>query len=362
MKKTLVNEADAGNPYACLALAYFMQTGKELDMDIPEAVRWYERAADLGCARAHWELTRIYTEGLFVQPDSDVALAHMMRSAELGNADAQMALANEYLQGDKLPFDASAAFGWFLKAAEQGISLAKFDVGYMYAHGIGVRRSDTEAEMWFSSAALTGHADMFMDIGLSYEYGLNGINHNEVEAARWYKYGVDMGHEKCILCWNSVMKSLGGAVREPIADRMDRLGSTDSQREMDERAGAMETADELFDEGDIEGAYESYVHAARLGSPEAMFAQAMMRHQGIGVQRDDRDAIRLLSRAADAGSEDAQFYLARTYESSRFPTDDSQIVKLYSDAAYNGFLAAYYYLSKYVDHPEIYARRTHTRR
>ena len=124
----------------------------------------------------------------------------------------------------------------------------------------------------------------------------------------------------------------------------------------------METADELFDEGDIEGAYESYAHAARLGSPEAMFAQAMMRHQGIGVQRDDRDAIRLLSRAADAGSEDAQFYLARTYESSRFPTDDSQIVKLYSDAAYNGFLAAYYYLSKYVDHPEIYARRTHTRR
>ena len=124
----------------------------------------------------------------------------------------------------------------------------------------------------------------------------------------------------------------------------------------------MARADDLLDCGEEKSAYRLYGRAAELGSPEAMFNQAMMMHQGIGVDRDDIGAIKLLSRAADAGSEDAQFYLARTYESNRFPTDDSQVVKLYSDAAYNGFLAAYYYLSKYVDHPEIYARRTHTRR
>lgn len=362
MKKGLESDAASGDPYACLALAYFMQTGKELDMDIPSAVEWYERASELGCARAHWELSKIYTDGEYVEPDERKAMRHLMRSAELGNADAQTALADEYLTGANLEKDPSKAFGWFLKSAEQGVSLAKFDVGYMYAHGIGVPRSDTEAEMWFSSSALTGHAEMFMDIGMSYEYGINGIIHNEVEAARWYKYGVDMGHEKCILCWNSVMRSLGGEPREPLEERIARLSMTAAQREQDERAEAMAMADELFDEGDMEGAYGQYEHAASLGSPEAMFAQAMMRHQGIGVRRDDIDAIKLLSRAANAGSEDAQFYLARTYESSRFPTDDSQIVKLYSDAAYNGFLAAYYYLSKYVDHPEIYARRTHTRR
>ena len=124
----------------------------------------------------------------------------------------------------------------------------------------------------------------------------------------------------------------------------------------------MAMADDLLDRGDESGAFRLYGRASELGSPEAMFTQAMMMHQGIGVGRDDLGAIKLLSRSADAGSEDAQFYLARTYESNRFPTDDSQIVKLYSDAAFNGFLAAYYYLSKYVDHPEIYARRTHTRR
>ncbi|MDO5852881.1 MAG: hypothetical protein Q4Q62_02240 [Thermoplasmata archaeon] len=362
MKSELETDAAAGDPYACLALAYFMQTGKELDMDIPESVVWYERAAALGCARAHWELTRIYLEGEFVERDETVACAHLMRAAELGNADSQVFLGDEHMSGGLVERDPAEAFRWYSRAAEQGVSSAKFTVGYMYAHGIGVDRSDTEAEMWFSSAGLTGQADMFLDIGMCYEYGLNGIVHNEVEAARWYKYGVDMGHEKCILCWNSVMESLGGAAREPLEDRLDRLSMTEAQREVNERAGALATADELFDQGMMEEAYESYGHAARLGSPEAMFAQAMMLHQGIGVKRDDISAIKELSHAANAGSEDAQFYLARTYESSRFPTDDSQIVKLYSDAAYNGFLAAYYYLSKYVDHPEIYARRTHTRR
>ena len=362
MKRTLENDAAAGDPYACLALAYFMQTGKELDMDIPEAVNWYERAADLGCARAHWELSKIYAEGQFVRPDQVASFNHLVRSAELGNADAQLALADEYLAGDRVRKDSTLAFGWYMKSAEQGVSLAKFIVGYMYAHGQGVPRSDTEAEMWFSSAALTGPAELFMNIGMSYEYGINGICHNEVEAARWYKYGVDMGHEQCIICWNSVMRSLGGEPREPFDDRVSRISSTEAQREIDEREVTMARADDLLDCGEEKSAYRLYGRAAELGSPEAMFNQAMMMHQGIGVDRDDIGAIKLLSRAADAGSEDAQFYLARTYESNRFPTDDSQVVKLYSDAAYNGFLAAYYYLSKYVDHPEIYARRTHTRR
>ena len=93
-----------------------------------------------------------------------------------------------------------------------------------------------------------------------------------------------------------------------------------------------------------------------------MFNIAMMYHQGIAVRRDDAQALRLLVRAANAGSADAQFYLASAYETGLIPADDSQIVKLYSDAAFNGFLAAFYHLGKYVDHPEVYVRRTHTRR
>ena len=144
--------------------------------------------------------------------------------------------------------------------------------------------------------------------------------------------------------------------------RQAKLMNTASQAELDKINTAMIAADSLFEEGDERGAMEYYQMAADLGSPEAMFAVAMMHHQGLAVKRDDALALRLLSRAANAGSADAQFYLATAYENGVIPSDDSQIIKLYSDAAHNGFLAAFYYLGKYVEHPELYVRRTHSRR
>lgn len=359
--KGLINDAGHGDPYACLALAYYRQTGKEMEPDMDDAIAWYTRAADLGCARAHWELFAMTVAGeTGFGPDE--ALRHLTISADLGNVSALVELATQYVKGGGLvDRDEERGFELFRRAAEQGFPLAKFSVGRMYATGSGVERSASEAEMWYSSTALTGDAELFLDIGLSFEYGLNGLDASPIEAARWYKYGVDMGYDKCILCWNSVLGTLDGGEQEPWEGRMARLAETSSQRGLEEREGALMEADTLLGEGREEEAYEAYTRAAELGSPQAMFARAMMRHQGIGVKRDDLDAIGMLSRAADAGSEDAQFYLARTYESNRFPTDESQIIRLYSDAASNGFLAAYYYLSKYVDHPEVYVRRTHMR-
>ena len=52
MSPNLRQDAAHGDPYACLALAYFYQTGKEMAQDINQSLEWYERAAKLGCARA----------------------------------------------------------------------------------------------------------------------------------------------------------------------------------------------------------------------------------------------------------------------------------------------------------------------
>ncbi len=362
MRKELRRDAEAGDPYACLALAYFYQTGKELDLDLGEAVMWYERAADHGCARAHWELSKMYRDGDIVRRNMGRSIRHLRASAELGNLDAQLTLADECYKGEEVPKDMAEFRKWITRAAEQGSCEAKFIMGYMLTHGIGVERSVSDGEIWFSSAALTGYADFFLDIGLRIEYGLNGLEKDLVEAARWYKYGVDMGHDKCILCWSSVMDILGGTEQETLESRQLRLRLTATQLEKEERERTIEDANDLLDAGEDEIAYDCYSYAAELGSSEAMFSKAMMRFHGIGTEMDDIGAMQDLSRAADMGSEDAMFFLAQAYESRRFPSDETQIVRLYADAAFNGFLAAYYYLSKYVDRPEIYVRRTHTRR
>ena len=44
------------------------------------------------------------------------------------------------------------------------------------------------------------------------------------------------------------------------------------------------------------------------------------------------------------------------YDGNGLPKDESQAIEYYVQAAHNGFLPAYYYLSKYVAHPYNYVR------
>ncbi len=361
MRDSLKKDANAGDPYACLAVAYFHQTGKELMQDMPLAIKWYERAASEGCPRAHWVLAQMYEDGIHVPRNVAHYLEHLQSAASLGNPEAQTRLGEEYLDGYIMPRDPENGYMWLLSAAKQGVNRAKFMVGYMLSKGDGVAQDLPEAETWFSSVAISADGELFLKIGMSYEYGLNNIDRDMVEAARWYKYGVDMGHEKCSVCWNSVMEALETGVDDEYEVRLHKLVTTQSQREVDARNNDLAYADEFFEAGDEAGALAYYERAAELGSPEAMFAIAMMYHQGIAVKRDDVKALHILARAATAGSEDAQFYLARAYENGNIQKDENQIIKLYSDAANNGFLAAFYYLSKYIEHPETYVRRTHWR-
>ena len=67
----ILRDAQSGDPYACLGVAYYYHTGKDLDQDNELAVRWYRRAATLGCPRAHWEMAMIYRDGDIVMRQLD---------------------------------------------------------------------------------------------------------------------------------------------------------------------------------------------------------------------------------------------------------------------------------------------------
>ena len=361
MKDTILRDAENGDPYACLGVAYYYQTGKGFDQDYETAIEWYERAAVGGCPRAHWELARIYRDGIMAPSNISHYLRHLTAAADLGNAMAQMTLANEYWTGKNLDQSDMMAFNWFRRAAENGEARAKFMVGYFYSKGIGVEMSQADAELWYSATGFLGDADMFMNIGLSFEYGTEGLERDEIEAARWYKFGVDMGHEKCMICWRSLSETLQGNGRDTYEVRMHKLNNSATDKEINIRNSALYIADECFEMGDTEKAFAAYEQAAGLGSPTAMFTIAMFYHNGICVKRNDKKALELLVRAASAGSDDAQFYLGRMYDTGRIPKDENEAIKYYAKAAGNGFLPALYYLGQYIDHPEVYVRRTKSR-
>lgn len=360
-KKTIFQDAEAGSPYARLGLAYMYHYGKNIDPDPDLAIRWYIRSSEVGCSRAKWELAKIFRDGTIAKKSEDMFILYLKAAAEAGVPEARMELGVHYMNGRIVDRDVRLAFEWVLSAANQGLPMAQFMIGYMYGKGIGTPRDISEQEGWYSKVGLRGDAELFYWIGRNFEYGLFNIDVDLFEAGRWYKFGADMGHEKCMICWRSVLNTLDGNKHDTLEEREFMLVETEVEKEKLERDFALTMADKYLELGDEERAFNFYQEAADLGNPTAMFVLAMMHHVGMYVKRNDRISLDLMSKASIAGSEDAQYVMGTLYEDGRGVNKDlDEAIKYYTMAAANGYLTAYYRLSRHIEHPEIHVRNSGT--
>ncbi|MDR3075338.1 MAG: sel1 repeat family protein [Candidatus Methanoplasma sp.] len=357
--RKIFHDAEAGNPYARLGLAYMYHHGKNIDPDPELAMKWYIRSSEVGCSRAKWELAKIFRDGTIVKRDHEMFIIYLKAAAEAGVPEAKVELSFVNLDGMHMDADEDLAFEWMHSAAEQGNPMAMFMTGYMSGRGIGTVRDISEQEQWYARTGLRGDGELFYWIGRNFEYGLFNIEINLFEAGRWYKMGADMGHGKCMICWGSVLSALDGEKHDSLEERESILADTEVEREKIAREQALASADRFLEAGDEENAFRNYEISADLGNPVAMFALAMMYHAGVFVKRNDNAALELMAKASVAGSEDAQFTMGTLYEEGRGVKKDlEEAIHHYTRAAANGYLTAYYRLGLYMDHPEIHVRNS----
>lgn len=361
MDDQIFKDAEEGNPYAMLGLAYQYHYGKYVEQDFVLALKWYVLSAEAGCPRAKWELAKNYRDGVFTEPDREKYLKYLRDATDAGIPEAQVELGVEYIKGGLVPVDPFFAFRLMSKAADQEYPIAMFMRGYMCGCGLGTPKDEYAMERFFSALGFRGDAELFLEIGMDYEYGFNGMKIDLIEAGRWYKNGADMGHEKCVISWNCVLEKLNGSNKETFEERLERFSHTMAEQEKRQSAHTLEVADHYMEEEDYEKAMEYYLKSAEHDNPIALFTLALMYHDGITVRRNDRTSLDLLSKASMAGSEDAQYTLGDLYEKGRIAKKDrDEAIKFFSMAAANGYLVGYYRLTKYMDHPEIYVRKTNT--
>lgn len=89
------------------------------------AVKWYQKAADLGNAIAQYYLGEMYAKGRGVAQNDIEALKWYRRSAEQGYDIAQYNIGIYYKEGKCVPTDLEQAQHWFQNAAAQGNKNAK---------------------------------------------------------------------------------------------------------------------------------------------------------------------------------------------------------------------------------------------
>ncbi len=116
--------AGAGDAVAQFRLARLYETGRGVDADPAEALRWYGLAAAQGHRTAQFVLGLKYQRGDGVETDMAEAARWYERSARQGYPGAQLNLGALHATGEGVPRDPVRALAWWILAANQGNTLA----------------------------------------------------------------------------------------------------------------------------------------------------------------------------------------------------------------------------------------------
>jgi localization factor PodJL len=148
-----------GDPAAAYEIGLRYNEGKAVAVNLDEALKWYDRAAQAGVVPAVFRLGTFYEKGMSVKKDADIARRYYLQAAERGNAKAMHNLAVLDADGGGKGANYKSASEWFRKAADRGVADSQFNLGILYARGIGVEQNLAESYKWFSLAAAQGDAD-----------------------------------------------------------------------------------------------------------------------------------------------------------------------------------------------------------
>ena len=178
---TLTLKAKSGEAEAQNALGEAYYDGKGVTENLPEAVKWFTKAAEQENAKAEYNLGVCYYYGNGVYQNYGEAVKWYTKAAEQGYAEAQNSL-GYYYENDEL--NPKKGVEWYTKAAEQGLPIAQCNLGVCYKNGDGVEKNLEEAVKWYTKAANQGYADAQYYLALSYDKG-EGVAKNDSEAMNW---------------------------------------------------------------------------------------------------------------------------------------------------------------------------------
>ena len=138
-------------------LGYMKKKGNKKE-NIVEALEWYGKAAEHGCAYVQTELGNIYRNsfGVGIITDDKKALEWYQKAAAQGDAYAQHSAGNMYYLGKGAEKDYAKAFLLYKKAAEQGRQSVWFILGSMYEKGEGTKKDINAALYWYRKVADEG--------------------------------------------------------------------------------------------------------------------------------------------------------------------------------------------------------------
>ncbi len=239
-------EFNPANAVALVALGVAHSLGRGVEADLTVGFRYYEQAAALDYAPAHFHVGRALLFGRGVEknvplarrslekaaaadhlfamnhmaasfrshhvaePEPRIAEAWYRKAHAAGSTQALMYMGFMHANGELGEVDNRRAAKLYQQALDEGLEDAGVNLAHAYLTGTGVEQSDSRAFDLYQRAGLAGVAGSFVGLGHMYEFGL-GTAPNADRARQWYERGALQGQQ------NATMRLVAYYLKQPDA-------------------------------------------------------------------------------------------------------------------------------------------------
>lgn len=348
------------------ARAYLYGT-QETEPDAEAAYELMLEEAERGNAYAMHDMGKIYTQGIFVEPDKEKAekwynsalSAMLAANKEKKKACLQYHIGKMYQYGLGTGENLTEAAAWFSKAADQEYSSALYSLGILTLHGKGVEQDYAKAFNLFRCAYKKGSPYAAYEVGRLYESG-TGTEKNQEKAENcfcaafsgflnlekksrddtlWYRIG------------NMCLHGIGTEADEVQAEKYFTMSSECGNIHAAYQLAKLYIRQEVqklhqqpettLDNEKIKKAVMLLTKAASQKNPFADYALGKLYSDGVLLAREMDKAFFHLHRSADSGNVYAQYRLGKWYLTEEYKDISKAVFYLTKAAAQNSDMAAY---------------------
>ena len=160
--KQLRDQASRGEDQAAYYLGELYRNGILLPQSYPQALSWYQRAADNGLGQAWYRIAEMYENGEGAPKNAGVAFKDYQKAAYLYYLSAFYNVAVMTAKGIGTPKNSEAAHEWFLRierGARRGTPAHQLSVARLSELGIFVPKNEAAAAAEYQASALRGNTD-----------------------------------------------------------------------------------------------------------------------------------------------------------------------------------------------------------
>lgn len=336
------------NPEACSMLGdiYYDFTG-----EIDKARECYEYAASKEDRGGYSGLGKMYKDGVGVPQDYSKAYEYFNLAAAHGDPAAEYEIGLMFLNGLGTSQDYQQAIFWFTESSNHGHAVAYNALAFMYLNGDGVEQDNEKACELFKKSAALENVEAMAELGNYY----SSVLFDPKKAFEWTKKAADQGYPEAL--WN-----LGDCYEHGIGVKENKK-EAEKYHQMAREAGfdllpsepqveitPLDEALAAIENQDYETAVAILRNLANGGNPEAQFELAKCYQSGTGVKKNTSVAASWLNKSAESGYAPAYYALGQRNEMGIDITpNQEQAAKWYRKAAEQGLADAQFRLGLMYD-------------